>query len=134
LELPLIQDPADDVNELMEQYDRGLASLLDKHAPLKKSVITIQPENFWSSELVEEARRRARVVERRWISRRLEIDKQLLRDARDLLTLLFDEAKTKQLSRMILDCGADRRNPFRAVGDRLLVKPARKLPEHDSLH
>jgi hypothetical protein len=39
LELPLIQDPADDVIELMEQYDRGLASLLDKHAPLKKSVI-----------------------------------------------------------------------------------------------
>ena len=46
LELPLIQDPADDVNELMEQSDQGLTSLLDKHAPLRKSVITIQPENF----------------------------------------------------------------------------------------
>lgn len=65
MELPLIQDPADDVKELMEQYDRGLASLLDKHAPFKKSVITIRTENFWSTELVEEARRRARAVERR---------------------------------------------------------------------
>ena len=61
------------------------------------------------------------------------IDKQLLRDARDLLTSLCDEAKTKQLSRMILDFGADQRELFRAVGDRLLVKPTRKLPEHDSL-
>ncbi len=39
MELPLIQDPSDDVTDLMEQYDRGLASLLDKHAPLKKSVV-----------------------------------------------------------------------------------------------
>lgn len=67
------------------------------------------------------------------ISRRLEIDKQLLRDDRDLLTLLCDEAKTKELSRMIFDCGADQRKLFRAVVDRLLVKPVRKLPEHDSL-
>jgi hypothetical protein len=29
---------------------------------------------------------------------------------------------------MILDCGADQRKLFRAVGDRLLVKPTRKLP------
>ena len=65
MELPLIQDPADDVNELMEQSDQGLTSLLDKHAPLRKSVITIRPENFWSTELVEDARRRARAVERR---------------------------------------------------------------------
>ncbi len=46
----------------MEQYDRVLAFLLDNYAPLKKSVITIRPENFWSTELVEEARRRARAV------------------------------------------------------------------------
>ena len=82
---------------------------------------------------MEDARRRARAVKRRWISRGLEIDKQLLRDSRDLLTSLCDEAKTKQLSRMILDCGADQRELFHAVGDRLLVKPTRKLPEHDSL-
>jgi hypothetical protein len=61
------------------------------------------------------------------------LDKQLLRDDRDLLTLLCDEAKTKQLSRMILDCEADQRKLFSAVGDRLLVKPTRKLPEHNSL-
>jgi hypothetical protein len=34
---------------------------------------------------------------------------------------------------MILDCGADQRKLFGAVGDRLLEKLARKLPEHDSL-
>ena len=79
------------------------------------------------------ARRNALITERRWQSRRLEIDKQLLRECRDYLTSLCDAAKVTQLSAVIAECGNDQRALFRAVGERLLVKPERKLPEHDSL-
>ena len=46
---------------------------------------------------------------------------------------LCDAAKVTQLSAVIAECGNDQRALFRAVGERLLVKPERKLPEHDSL-
>jgi hypothetical protein len=40
LELPLVQDPADDGEELMEQYDRGLASLLDNYSLFFRKVLS----------------------------------------------------------------------------------------------
>ena len=38
-----------------------------------------------------------------------------------------------QSSALINEFGSDQKSLFRAVGDRLLVKAERKLPEHDSL-
>ena len=73
--LPLIMDPSTDVDGLLDQYNYGLISLLDKHAPLRHSVITVRPDNFWSTEEIEKARRNARITERRRNSRQLEIDK-----------------------------------------------------------
>ena len=133
IDLPLITNPAAEVDGLIDQYNVGLASLLDKHAPLRQREITVRPENFWTTGEIEATRRTARMVERRWRSRRLEIDKQLLRYWRDRLVLLCDEAKVMQLSALISECGSDQKALFRAVGDRLLVKAERKLPEHDSL-
>jgi hypothetical protein len=46
---------------------------------------------------------------------------------------LCDEAKVLKLSALISECGSDQKALFRAVGNRLLVKAERKLPEHDSL-
>ena len=133
IDLPLIANPAADVDGLIDQYNVGLASLLEKHAPLRQREITVRPENFWSTEEIETTRRTARMVERRWRNRRLEIDKQLLRYWRDRLVRLCDEAKATKLSALISECGSDQRALFRAVGERLLVKAERKLPEHDSL-
>jgi hypothetical protein len=33
IDLPLITNPADEVDSLIDHYNVGLASLLDKHAP-----------------------------------------------------------------------------------------------------
>ena len=103
-----------------KQYNEGLTSLLDKYAPLGHSMITVRPENFWSTEEIEMAKRNARITERRWQSRRIEIDKQLLRECRNYLTSLCDAAKLTQLS---AECCKDQRALFLAVGERLLVKP-----------
>jgi hypothetical protein len=131
--LPLITNPSPEVDGLIDQYNVGLTSLLDKHAPLRQREITVHPKNFWSTEEIETTRKTARMVERRWRSRRLEIDKQLLRYWRDRLLRLCDEAKVMQLSALISECGSDQKALFRAVGERLLVKAERKLSEHDSL-
>ena len=67
------------------------------------------------------AKSNARITERRWQTRRIEIDKQLLRECRNYyLTSLCHAAKLTQLS---AECGNDQRALFLAVGERLLVKP-----------
>ena len=53
IDLPLITNPAAEVDGLIDQYNVGLASLLDKHAPLRQREITVRPENFWSTGEIE---------------------------------------------------------------------------------
>ncbi len=130
IDLPLIANPATEVDGLIDHYNLGLTSLLYKHAPLRQREITVRPEKFWSTGKIEMIRRTAQKVER---SRWLEIDKQLLRYWRDRLLRLCDEAKVIKLSALISECGSDQNALFRTVGGRLLVKADRKLPVHDSL-
>ena len=40
IDLPLITNPAAEVDGLIDQYNVGLASLLDKHAPLRQREIS----------------------------------------------------------------------------------------------
>ena len=105
--LPLITNPSPEVDGLINQYNVGLTSLLDKHALLRQREITVHPKNFWSTEEIETNRKTARMVERRWRSRRLEIDKQLLQYWRNRLVRLCDEAKVMQLRALISECGSD---------------------------
>ena len=43
----LNNSPSLDPSELCDQYDSALSSILDKHAPLRKRVITIRPRAPW---------------------------------------------------------------------------------------
>jgi hypothetical protein len=66
LTLPLLTAPSDDLDELLLQYNSGLSSLLDKHAPVRSKVITVRPPNPWVSAEVLDIRRKCRSVERWW--------------------------------------------------------------------
>jgi len=78
LALPVITEAADNLEDLLTQYNEGLSSVLGKHAPLVKRRTTIRPENPWASSEIFDMRGRVRKQERRWRRTRLEIDKQLL--------------------------------------------------------
>ena len=49
----LYNSPSLDLSELCDQYDSVLSSILDKHAPLRKRVITIRPLPRWYSEEIK---------------------------------------------------------------------------------
>jgi hypothetical protein len=49
LTLTLFTAPSDNLDELLLQYNFGLSSLLDKHAPVRSKVITVRPPNPWFS-------------------------------------------------------------------------------------
>ena len=71
------------LEELTEQYDIELKSVLDKHAPIiKRTVRTIQREP-WYNEGILGARRDARAHERRWRKYGNETDRQLFYSSRD---------------------------------------------------
>ena len=44
----IISEMAKTLEDLLAQYQDGLSSLLDKHAPLIKRRFTIRPENPWA--------------------------------------------------------------------------------------
>jgi hypothetical protein len=56
IDLPLITNRAAEVDGLIDQYNVGLAGLIDKHAPLRQREITVRPENFWSTGEIEATR------------------------------------------------------------------------------
>ena len=72
----LYNSPSLDLSELCDQYDSALSSILDKHAPLRKSVITIWPRAPWYSEEIKEQKVIFRRLERRWRRSRLTSDYQ----------------------------------------------------------
>ena len=43
----LFQNPADNLDELCDQYDSIISSINDKHAPLKTRNVTIHPFTPW---------------------------------------------------------------------------------------
>ena len=81
--LPLCVSPATDLDALLLQYNNGLTSILDKHAPIIKKTISIRPDNPWHSHEIRLAQCRIRKQAKKWRRTDLEIDKQIFKDLRD---------------------------------------------------
>ena len=62
-----------------------LSSILDKHAPLRKRVITIRPRAPWYSEEIKEQKVICRRLERRWRRSRLTSDYQSYTEQRTVV-------------------------------------------------
>ena len=43
----LVIDPSGDLDHLVQQYDTLLRSIMDKHAPVKRRIVTIRPAAPW---------------------------------------------------------------------------------------
>ncbi len=66
--LPLLLSPAYDLNSLLLQYNDGLDSVLDKHAPVRTKSLPIRLAIPWFDESVRLLHRVARHAERTWRS------------------------------------------------------------------
>ena len=75
-ELPK-SDDALDPNELLSRYNRTLASLLDKHAPLRCRVVPCGPRVPWFTAEIDHEKRKRRQLEQKWGKTRAEEDHRL---------------------------------------------------------
>ena len=65
-DLALLSSPADSLDGLVQQYNDGLRSVLDKHAPLRPKTVVLRPTVPWWSNEIREAKKRVRKAERVW--------------------------------------------------------------------
>ncbi len=72
--LPLCVSPSD---VLLSQYNSGLVSVLDKHAPIIREIVGIHPDNPWCTDEIRLAKRRLGRQEKKWRRTEFEIDKQI---------------------------------------------------------
>ncbi len=99
--LPLHSSLSSTIDEIFSQYNIGVKSILDIHAPLLTSEITIRSDNPWMTEEIRSSRRANRKLERRDRKTRLEVDKQILHDSQRKLKCLITAAKIYFLSNKV---------------------------------
>jgi hypothetical protein len=64
LDLPLLRHPASTLDELVDQYDSGIRSVIDMHAPLRTKRIFLRQPAPWLTGEIRAARCELRNAER----------------------------------------------------------------------
>ena len=99
--LPHITCPASTSEGLLKQYNDGVRSTLEKHAPLQTKVCVIRSSSSWLNEDIKVARRTRRMAERRWRKNPIVVHRQMLSSARNRLSDLMESAKSSHLKGLI---------------------------------
>ena len=118
-----------DLEVLVKRYDTTLRDILNNHAPLKQRTVTIRPSNPWYSPEIDEAKKRRKQLERKWRNSKLEIDRQLFKSQRLVITNMINQAKAEYYENQILQCKGQK-EVFKVVENLLHQKGNAKLPSH----
>ena len=104
-----------DLEKLIFQYDSYLGQILDKHAPLKQSIITVRPESPWMTDQIKMERRKRRQLEQTWRKTRLTVHREMYKHQRTIVTNLISEAKKNCYQKRILDNSGDQKVIFKII-------------------
>ena len=121
-----------DLSELCEQYDSVLSSILDKHAPLRKRVITIRPLPRWYSEEIKKQKVIRRRLEGQWRRSRLTSDYQSYTDQRTVVKNTIFKSKMDYYSSLIYSAESDSKTLFCTITRLLPRKADRLFPTYSS--
>ena len=129
----LIQNPARSVDDLQEQYDTVLRSLVDKHAPLCTKSVTIHPVTPWYNEEINEAKKLRRKYEKRWRKSQLTVHREIYIEQKKTLSELINHAKTNYYTDKVMACGKDQKSLFKVINTLLSKDNSSLLPTYSSL-
>ena len=151
----LLPDTCDNIAEAIETYNNELKRILDKHAPIKRSKLTLRPKQPWFNEHIKTTKKAKRKAERKLRAKRrillkLTHDKhgskyqsiaKQVDEARAEYVAKRDEyvsaignAKETYFQAKIDDCGYDQKKLFSVLNEILHKKKQESLPEHTSAH
>ena len=131
----LITNPPEDLAELVLQYDSVLSSILDKHAPIRKRVVTVRPAAPWYTERISDEKRKRRKLERRWRASSLDSDYQIYQTAMCIGQRVVVSIEIRTIiQNFISENQSDLRKLFTVIGKLLHRNNSQIFPRHVSLN
>ena len=122
-----------DLNDLICQYNTVLSELLEKHAPLKKRMITLRPAAPWYTDAIRTEKRKRRKLERRWRASGLTVHRELYVDQCKLVNKCIFDAKMGYYSALIEENDSDPKKLFSNFDKVLHRKAERKFSHSDDV-
>jgi hypothetical protein len=126
----VVVSPANEINDLIRQYNASLLAVLNKHAPVLTKNIVVRPHSPWFNDDIKLAKRARRQAERRWLSSGLTVHLDLLREARLRVNQLCANAKQQFYQMSIEKNRKDQKALFKLTNTLLYKKRDNRLPEH----
>lgn len=93
-----------DIDSLVDSYNNVLNDLKEKHAPLITRTVRCRPNAPWYTDSLRDMKRESRRLERRWISSKLEIDKQIFKEHCKKYNLAIKQAKQAYHQKQFSEC------------------------------
>jgi hypothetical protein len=128
----LCTEPANNLNDLVLQFDTTLLQLLDSHAPVVTKTVTVRSQSPWFSDELRDAKQQKRRAERKYTKSHLEVDKQIYKEHCRSYKNLLDTAKADFHRSSILD--SDTKDLFRIIDKLSNPNSERTLPKHESMN
>ena len=129
----LLDMKTENVESSVNQYNQILGKLLDKHAPLKETTVTLRPSAPWYTDEVDEAKRVRRQKERRMRYSQLAVDKQIYADqCKHVADLLLSSKQTYYTNEIMSNAG-DQKSLFGVLNKLMHRRQEQPLPSHESL-
>ena len=104
-----------DVSFAVQEYNSILTGLLDKHAPVKKRVLTLRPNAAWYIDDIKQEKAKRRKLERRWRATRLTIERQIYVEQCKHVSKCIYEAKREYYCGVIAENQSDPKRLFSTV-------------------
>ena len=104
-----------DMQNIVEEYDRILLKIMDKHAPLKEKVVDVRTRSPWMTTEIMEEKKRKRKYERKWFFYSLWRIEKVFKAQKKKYDKLLKEAHTKYLSDLISDNSNDPKSLFKLI-------------------
>ena len=113
----LVTCPASDIDSLLEQYNTGIAAVVNKHAPIIQRTIHVRARQPWRTDDLQQMRQETRRAERRWRRTRLVVHREIYTDARDAFKRRIASAKSAHYCAMIESSACDIKSMYRITND-----------------
>lgn len=101
---------------------------MERHAPLKKRILTLRPAAPWYSDEIRKEKTERRKLERCWRATRLTIDRELYVNQCNIVNTLISTSKKKFYSSVIAENKSDQKILCSSFNKLLNRKSEQKLP------
>ena len=118
----------DNLDELVEKFNKALYEAYNEQAPLKSKIIIIRPPTPWSHDDIKKDKATRRRLERIWRHTGLQVDWEIYRDFRNYYKNKLDDLRNKQYAEMIEKNKDDPTTLFKIINKSLHRKQASPFP------